>query len=154
MGLSWLIESVNIPNHCGAVLANVINISAILIFIFRLVDQATIGHWVGIIIQVSIFPLIYLLYTAKRFNRRRIYYIWVGLMILFIIVEFLVDWYPKIEFRDNLSIVIPYIMLFFGATGGMIGVASLAGKRWTVITVVTFLTMLILAFVQRQVTGM
>ena len=138
----------------GAILANLINVSAILIFIFRLVVQPTIGHWVGIIIQLSVFPLIYLLYTAKQLNRRRIYYIWVGLMIVFIIVEFLVDWYPKIDFRDNLTIVIPYVMLFFGATGGMIGVASLAGKQWSLITVITFLIMFVLAFVQRQITGM
>jgi len=75
-------------------------------------------------------------------------------MIIFIIVEFLVDWYPKIEFRNNLLIVIPYVMLFFGATGGMIGVASLAGKRWTVVTVLSFLIMFVLAFIQRQITGM
>ena len=82
------------------------------------------------------------------------YYIWVGLMIAFIIVEFLVDWYPKIEFRNNLLIVIPYVMLFFGATGGMIGVASLAGKKWALVTVASFLIMMVLAFIQRQVTGM
>jgi hypothetical protein len=75
-------------------------------------------------------------------------------MIVFIIVEFLVDWYPKIEFRNNLIIVIPYVMLFFGATGGMIGVASLAGKRWTAVTVLSFLIMFVLAFIQRQITGM
>ncbi len=75
-------------------------------------------------------------------------------MIAFIIVEFLVDWFPKIEFRNNLLIVIPYVMLFFGATGGMIGVASLAGKRWAVVTITSFLIMAVLAFVQRQVTGM
>jgi len=75
-------------------------------------------------------------------------------MIVFIIVDFLVDWFPKIEFRDNLLIVIPYVMLFFGATGGMIGVASLAGKRWAVVTVASFLIMAVLAFIQRQITGM
>ena len=75
-------------------------------------------------------------------------------MIVFIVVEFLLDWAPKYEFRNNLSIVIPYVMLFFGATGGMIGVASLAGKKWTVITTISFLIMAVLAFVQRQITGM
>ncbi len=75
-------------------------------------------------------------------------------MIVFIIVEFLVDWYPKVEFRNNLTVVIPYVMLFFGATGGMIGVASLAGRRWTLLTVISFLIMFVLAFIQRQVTGM
>ncbi len=75
-------------------------------------------------------------------------------MIAFIIVEFLLDWYPKIDFRNNLMIVVPYVMLFFGATGGMIGVASLAGKRWAVVTIASFLIMAVLAFIQRQVTGM
>ena len=141
-------------NILGAILANAINLSTILVFIFRLLDKPNIGHWIGIIIQLSIFPLIYLLYTASQFSRRKIYYLWIGLMIVFVIVEFLVDWYPKFDFRNDLSIVIPYVMLFFGATGGMIGVASLAGKQWTLVTLITFLTMFVLAFIQRSVTGM
>jgi hypothetical protein len=52
------------------------------------------------------------------------------------------------------AIVIPYVMLFFGATGGMIGVASLAGKKWTMVTALSFLIMFVLAFIQRQITGM
>ena len=141
-------------NLLGAILANIINISTILVFVFRLLDKPETGHWMGIIIQVSIIPLVYLLYTAKRFYRHRIYFIWIGLMIVFIIVEFIVDWYPKVDFRDNLSIVIPYVMLFFGSTGGMIGVSSLAGKKWTIVTVITFMIMFVLAFIQRSVTGM
>ena len=145
---------INRVNLYGAITANVINISTILIFVARLLEKPEIGHWIGIIIQFTIIPLFYLLYAARSLNRARIYYIQVSLMIVFIIVEFLVDWYPKIEFRNNLLIVIPYVMLFFGATGGMIGVASLAGKRWTVVTVLSFLIMLALAFIQRQITGM
>lgn len=145
---------INRVNLYGAITANVINISTILIFVARLLEKPEIGHWIGIIIQFTIIPLFYLLYAARSLNRARIYYIQVSLMIVFIIVEFLVDWYPKIEFRNNLLIAIPYVMLFFGATGGMIGVASLAGKRWTVVTVLSFLIMFVLAFIQRQITGM
>lgn len=144
---------INRINILGAILANVINLSTILVFVFRLLDKAETAHWIGIVIELSMFPLIYLLYTARQFHRRRIYHLWIGLMIVFVIVEFLVDWYPKVDFRDNLAILIPYLMLFFGATGGMIGVASLAGKRWTLLTVSTFLTMFVLAFVQRSITG-
>jgi len=145
---------INRINLFGAILANVINISTISIFILRLVGKPEIGHWIGIIILFSIVPLFYLLYSARSLERAKIYYIWVGLMITFIIVEFLVDWFPKIEFRNNLIIIIPYVMLFFGATGGVIGVASLAGKRWAVVTVASFLIMAVLAFIQRQITGM
>jgi len=146
--------SINQSNLCGAILANVINVSTISIFIARLLGKPEIGHWIGIIILLSLIPLFYLLYSAKSLSRAKIYYIWIGLMIVFIIVEFLVDWFPKIDFRDNLLIVIPYVMLFFGATGGMIGVASLAGKKWAIVTITSFLIMAALAFVQRQVTGM
>ena len=141
-------------NLYGAILANVINISTISIFIARLLGEPDIEHWIGVIILFSIIPLFYLLYTAKSINRAKIYYIWIVLMIAFIIVEFLLDWFPKIDFRTNLQITIPYVMLFFGATGGMIGVASLAGKRWAVVTITSFLIMAVLAFVQRQVIGM
>ncbi|MFC1928840.1 hypothetical protein ACFLXK_04470 [Chloroflexota bacterium] len=145
---------VNRINLYGAVLANVINLATIAIFIARLFENPELGHWIGIIVQLSIIPLIYLLYSAKPLNRPKIYYIWISLMIVFIVVEFLLDWYPKVDFRDNLTIIIPYVMLFFGATGGMIGVASLAGKKWVVITATSFLIMAVLAFVQRQITGM
>ena len=145
---------INRINLYGAILANVINISTISIFMARLLGRPEIGHWIGIVILFSIIPLFYLLYSATSLNRARIYYIWIGLMIAFITVEFLVDWYPKIEFRDNLLIVIPYVMLFFGATGGMIGMASLAGRKWMVVTITSFLIMAVLAFVQRQIIGM
>jgi len=145
---------INRTNLFGAIVANVINVSTISIFIARLLGKPDIGHWIGILVQLSIIPLAYLLYSAKSLSRAKIYYVQISLMIVFIIVEFLLDWYPKVDFRDNLAIIIPYVMLFFGATGGMIGVASLAGKRWTVITATSFLIMAVLAFVQRQVTGM
>lgn len=141
-------------NLLGAVLANVINITAISIFVARLLGKVDVGHWIGILILLSVVPLIYLLQTAASLHRRRMYFVWVGLMIAFVIVDFLLDWWPKVSFRDNMSIIIPYVMLFFGATGGMIGVASLAGKKWTIITTSSFLVMAVLAFVQRQVTGM
>ena len=141
-------------NLLGAVLANFINVTVISIFVARLLDDVDVGHWIGILVLLSIVPLVYLLRTAASLNRRRMYYLWVGLMIVFVVVEFLLDWWPKVDFRDNLSIVIPYVILFFAATGGMIGVASLAGRKWAVITTASFLVMATLAFVQRQVTGM
>ena len=120
---------INRTNLFGAIVANIINTSTISLFTLRLLGKPDIGHWIGILVQLSITPLAYLLYSAKSLKRAKIYYIQISLMIVFIIVEFLLDWYPKIDFRDNLTIIIPYVMLFFGATGGMIGVASLAGKR-------------------------
>ncbi len=44
-------------------------------------------------------------------------------------------------------------MLFYAGAGGMIGVASNAGKVWMIITIISFLIMGILAFIQRYITG-
>ena len=50
-------------------------------------------------------------------------------------------------------LVIPYVTLFFAATGGMIGIASRAGKVWTIAAVLSFFAMTILSLVQRHITG-
>jgi hypothetical protein len=49
---------------------------------------------------------------------------------------------------------IAYVIVFFSGTGGMIGVASQAGRAWAAPGVVLFLVMAALAFIQRAVTGM
>ena len=47
-----------------------------------------------------------------------------------------------------------YVMFFFAGTGGLIGIASLAGKKWGTIAIVLFVLMTFLAFWQRAKTGM
>ena len=50
--------------------------------------------------------------------------------------------------------LVPYLVLFFGGTGGMIGVAALAGRIWTLSAAILFLVMTALSLVQRAITGM
>ena len=50
--------------------------------------------------------------------------------------------------------VITYVVLFFAGAGGLVGIASNAGKPWSIIAIVLFLIMTVLTFVQRAVTGM
>jgi hypothetical protein len=74
-------------------------------------------------------------------------------MLLFIILLFFVDFIFKYDFRQTYSMVVSFVVLYFAAMGGMIGVASLAGRVWTISSVVLFLIAGVLAFVQRAVTG-
>jgi hypothetical protein len=46
------------------------------------------------------------------------------------------------------------VMFFFAGTGGLIGIASQAGKNWTYAAIVLFFLMTALAFWQRAKTGM
>jgi hypothetical protein len=78
----------------------------------------------------------------------------ISIMIFYLFVELLLDYILKINFRSNRLIVVSYVTLFFAGTGGMIGIASHAGKIWTAGAIGLFLIMAILTFVQHSKTGM
>lgn len=141
-------------NLAGAVVAQWIYTVSILVFVFRLLQMPRLGHWIGLGVLVAALPLGYLLFKSPGAGRSTLYYLQIGLMLAWLVVEFLLDWWPGIEFRQTRRIVIPYVMLFFAGTGGMLGVAALAGHGWTISAVIMFLIMGILAFVQRAITGM
>jgi hypothetical protein len=138
----------------GAWLAILIFALCILIFTFRLTGHQKIEYWLGILFLLTAIPLGYLLFTASGLNRPILYYIQVGLMIVFIVVEFLLDYLLKTDFRHTRWMTISYVTIFFAATGGMIGIASLAGKSWTIVSIILFLSMTVLAFYQRAKTGL
>ena len=141
-------------NLVGAVVAHWIYGVSILVFALRLLQMPKLGHWIGVGVLVAALPLGFLLIKPPSLDRSALYYIQIGLMLAWLVVEFLLDWWPGIEFRQTRWIVIPYVMLFFAGTGGMIGVAALAGRGWMISAVSVFLVMGILAFVQRAMTGM
>ena len=141
-------------NLLGAIVAVTFYISAILVFIFRLLGQPQFGHWIGYFEFLLGVPMIYLLVKAPQLERPALYYIQIGLMLAWLIVEALLDYILKIDFRQVQWMVISYVVLFFAGTGGMLGVARNAGRGWAISAIILFLVMAILAFVQRTVTGM
>ena len=140
-------------NLIGAITAHIIFISSILTFLSRIFLGVKPGHWIGIPILLTAFPLVYLLIKAPGQNQPVLYYIQVGLMLLWIIILFLVDYVFKVDFRQTQWIVITYVVLYFAGLGGMIGMAAKAGQGWTISAVILFFIAGILAFVQRAVTG-
>lgn len=140
-------------NLIGAITAMVIFASSIITFSSRLIFKIGPGHWVGTPLLLMVFPLGYLLVTAPRVDRPFLYYLQVGLMLLWIISLFLIDYVFKFDFRQTQWMVISYVVFYFASLGGMIGVASLAGRPWGLASIVLFFVSLILAFVQRAVTG-
>ena len=125
----------------------------IAIFVARMLGQPETGKWIGLASTLALIPLSYLFVVGLRTNQRRIYFVWLGLMISFVLFELIVDHILSIDFRSIQWAVVLYVMFFFGATGGMIGVAAQAGKPWTIATSLIFLIMAALAFVQRSMTG-
>jgi hypothetical protein len=140
-------------NLLGAIVAHVIYVSSIVTFLSRLFFGGQAGHWIGIPILLTAFPLAYLLVKAPQLDRPPLYYVQVGLMLIWIVVLFLIDYVLRLEFRQMQWAVISYVVLYFAGMGGMIGVAAEAGRGWTISAVVLFLVAGVLAFVQRAITG-
>ena len=137
----------------GAMVAHVILVTSILVFSARLIFKVSPGHWIGIPNLLMAFPLLYLLLAASKDGRPFLYYLQISVMLIWVITLLLVDYIFKVDFRQTQWMVISYVMLFFAGIGGMIGIASLAGKRWAISAIILFLISAVLAFVQRAVTG-
>jgi hypothetical protein len=141
-------------NLLGAIVAVAFFVSAILVFVFRLLGKPQYGHWIGYFEFCLTIPLVFLLIQAPRLERPALYYIQIGCMLAWLVVEALLDYILKIDFRNVQWMVISYVVLFFAGAGGMLGVAAQAGRGWNIASILLFLIMAILTFVQRAVTGM
>ena len=95
-----------------------------------------------------------MIFTSWELQRSALYILQTGLMLAFLLVELLIDYILKVDFRRVRWMVISYVPFFFAATGGMIGVAALTGRGWMIAAVILYLIMGALAFLQRRVTGL
>jgi hypothetical protein len=138
----------------GAITAITFFVSACLVFIFRLLGKPQYGHWIGYFEFLLAIPLIFLLLKAPQLQRPALYYIQIGCLLAWLVVEALLDYILKIDFRHVRWMVISYVVLFFAGSGGMLGVAANAGRGWSMPAIILFLVMAVLTFVQRAVTGM
>ena len=80
-------DSTQVSNIVGAIVANLINVLVIAVLIARLSNRPKIEYWLGIILTLSIVPLAYLFITAIGFKRPFLYFIQIGLMITYLVVE-------------------------------------------------------------------
>jgi hypothetical protein len=141
-------------NLLGAIVAVSFFVSAILVFLFRLLGRPQYGHWIGYFEFFLAVPLVILIFTAPQLQRPVLYYIQIGCVLAWLVVEAILDYFLKLDFRNVRWMVIIYVMLFFACTGGMLGVATNAGRSWSIASIILFLVMAVLTFVQRAVTGM
>jgi hypothetical protein len=138
----------------GVITVNAYFICISAMFISRLAGRHDVARWLGGASALALIPLTYLLLTAFSTGRTMLYFIQVCLALAFLVAEFLIDHVYRIEFRNVRWATISYVTVFFGASGGMIGIASQAGHWYTALTAVNFLAMAVLAFVQRKRTGL
>jgi hypothetical protein len=138
----------------GFILAVSLYTLYILMFILRMLGKPQLGHQIASIQFIAILPLLYLLFTGLKQEHPMIYYIQLGLMLLFMLVEFLLDYLFNVDFRQTRWMVITYVTFFFAATGGLLGIVALARNHlWSIISIILFLVMGGLAFISRALTG-
>lgn len=140
-------------NLLGAVVAVLFFFSASLVFILRLVKRPGAVRCLRYFEYLLALPLIYLLIQAPVVHRATLYYIQAGFVLLWLALEWVLDDLLRLDFRHIQWKVITYVVLFFAAAGGLLGIASLAGRGWIIAAGVLFLVMAVLTFVQRRITG-
>lgn len=128
--------------------------TVIAVFITRLLGKAQLEYYFGLAHSCALIPLVYFFLHAYRFPKPILLKIQVITAVIWIVILLLTDYILKIDFRTNSNLVIPYVMIFFAAMGGMIGVGSHTGKLWTILLIGTFFLMTALAFIQRRLTGL
>lgn len=138
----------------GAVLACSVYGNVILIFVARLLKKPVLESGLGLALMVAAIPLAFLLIVAPSHRRPVLYYVQAALMLSYLIVEFLLDYVFKTNFRSQSGMVVGYVMLFFAGTGGLLGIASHAGRARALPAIGLYIIMAAMAFVQRAITGL
>lgn len=141
-------------NIIGAMVTILIYVLIVLVFVARLGGNSRAEHVLGLAVVALLVPLVYLLFAARGSGRSALYLVQLSLMIAYLVAELLLDYVFRLDFRNVRWMAISYVTLFFAATGGMLGVAAQAGRGWMYSSIALFLTMAVLAFVQRAITGM
>ena len=85
----------------GAIVADLVYCSCILVFWARLANKPTLEYWAGLAVTLLAFPLVYLLWIAIGKGRPTIYYVQLCLMIIYLLVEFMLDYVLKYDFRNT-----------------------------------------------------
>jgi hypothetical protein len=140
-------------NLVGAVTGLAYLASCILLFLLRIAGVAGADRAVGFFQAAFMVPLVLLLVTGPGLDRPPLFYVQAGLLLGFVAFELVVDTILKIDFRSNRQAVIAYVVFFFAATGGSLGIIGLAGAPWLFAGIAAFLASAGLAFAQRALTG-
>jgi hypothetical protein len=118
------------------VVANLMNLIMIPVFLLRVFkpDHSTIVVWVWV---AFILILAAAAISNIRFRRAWWAVIFPLLLVVFLIVEVVLDYIAKYDFRST-WLLGPYLLLYYGSILGMIGYSFAAQKKTGFITLATY----------------
>ena len=85
-------------NLLGAIVAVAIYALYNLMCVLRLLGRPQVGHWIASAQFLAVLPLGYLLLKAAQLERPVLYYVQISLMLLFLLVELLLDYVLKTSY--------------------------------------------------------
>ena len=119
------------------IIANVVNLLLIGIFLSRVKRVVNVEFVLGIVVVAMALPLIGAV-LVNILSRREWWTIVLLLpMILYCIVELVLDYVLKMEFRST-SLLWPYLTLFYLGLFGIVGYSFSVGKAYGFATPVTY----------------
>jgi hypothetical protein len=118
------------------------NILVSTVYVFSKLNQMELVRAIGVPIIMLIIPFAY---TLNRFlkdsEEKRITYS-NAVIILYLLIELLLDYVLLIPFREILGMHIPYILVFYAAEFSIIGVSFRLNRRMGFIVLFTFFVLL------------
>jgi hypothetical protein len=108
------------------------------VFITTKKQRPDIRQALGICLLLLAIPLVvvFIHKLSQGWNIRVV--IWLPLVLLYLLVEFLLDFVLKIDFRTRAVTHVPYILLEYAALFGLIFIAVSIGKVWGYVVGVFF----------------
>ncbi len=119
------------------VIANLLNLILSLIFLNRVFGRAEWEQWLGYGTLIMAFPLALIAIANLAARRSWVFWILPLMMVLFLVVEFVLDYWLKFNFRQTAWLG-PYLLVYYLALFAMIGYSFLAGRPYGFITLVTY----------------
>jgi len=141
-------------NLLGGVTAVMAFVLCDALFLARLGGTPGIERGFGLLFLSLFVPVAYLLVAAIHHRRRAVYFVWLVLFLAFLVVETLLEFVLHVPFRQAQWQVLVYVALFLGGLGGLIALASRAGRRWATAAGLGFLSTAALAMVHYQGAGL
>jgi hypothetical protein len=119
------------------IIANIVNLSVIGIMISRTKQLPNLEYYFGLLIVFVAIPLTACVIFNIAENRDWWTIVLPMFLVVFCVIEFLLDYVFKVDFRVTVWLW-PYLIIFYSGLMGMIGYSFLIGRSYGFITLCTY----------------
>jgi len=126
-------------------LANLMSIIMVIVFLSRARGLPRVEHVLGLVWVAFIIALTFVVVLNIKGRREWWTTVLPSLLIAFLLLELVLDYILKIDFR-NTRLLGPYLLMYYLSLMGMIGYSFLIGKPYGFVTLTTYFLNLFATF--------